>query len=74
MIYYPYIDPTNYTDFINDDAKTSTKKWAIKNASPITIFTILFITLIYLIKFKKHLPLLVYSAILAIYFLVFKKL
>lgn len=73
MIYFPYIDPTNYTDFVNDDAKTSAKKWARKNASHITIFSILVITLVYLIKFKDHLPLLVYSAILAIYFLFLKK-
>ena len=74
MIYFPYIDPTNYTDFVNDDAKTTAKKWARKNATDIAIYSVLIITLIQLIKFKQHLPLLVYSAILAIYFLVLKKL
>jgi len=74
MIYFPYIDPTNYTEFVNNDVKSSFKKWVYENRLTIAIYAGLFITAAFMYKTYDHMPLLIYLSILALYFLVIKKI
>lgn len=76
VMYFPYIDPTNYTEFINNDVKSTAQSWIIANVELIVIYAILLfvIRLAWVTKGQNYLPLLVYLSLLATYFFVYKNL
>ena len=71
---FPFIDTTNYQDYINNDAKKSTKKFIITHYMTIIEWIILFFCLILVYIRLNFMPLFVYIALLCVYKLLWKRL
>ena len=73
MIYLPYIDRTNYTDFINNDVVSSTTTW-LQTYKWEIIQAVFFILMLYIFIWgKDRLPLVLYCSFLAVYHLIWKQ-
>jgi hypothetical protein len=69
-----YIDNTDYQTFIDKDVKMQTKQLVLSYLEPIIILFLLLYTIYLVGKNKDIKPVVIYIALLCVYYLMLKKL
>lgn len=76
FMHFPYIDPTNYTEFINNNVTDTINTWILDNLELIIVYAILLyvMRLAWVTNGQNNLPLLIYVSLLIMYYFVYKSL